>query len=53
MIEILDYILGDFWHFLGVAVLMFIPATWRLINVDVTLWTVKPTDLKTQEDDNE
>lgn len=53
MKEILEFVFSDAWKFLGVVILMFIPATWRLINVDVTLWTVKPTDLKTQEDDNE
>lgn len=53
MKEILEFIFSDAWHFLGIIVMLFIPATWRLINVDVTLLAVKPEDLeKVQKDED-
>lgn len=54
MKELLEFALSDVWHFLGIVILMFIPATWRLINVDVTLLSGRIEDLKGVEknDDN-
>lgn len=52
--ESLEFALSDVWHFLGTMILMFIPATWRLINVDVTLFGGRIEDLKgvNKNDDN-
>lgn len=53
MKELLEFIFSDAWHFLGVLVMLFIPATWRLINVDVTLLAVKPEDLNGVQEDED
>lgn len=53
MKEILEFVFSDPWRFLGIVILMFIPSTWRLINVDVTLLAVKPEDLKKVGEDED
>jgi len=51
--QILEFIFSSPWRFLGIVILMFIPASWRLINVDVTLLAMKPDDMNRLGDDND
>ena len=51
MIQVLEFIFSSPWRFLGILILMFVPATWRLINVDVTMLAMKPDEMKRLGDD--
>lgn len=46
MVGILEFIFADPWRFLGVVVMMLIISTWRLVDVDVTLFGGSIKDLK-------
>lgn len=51
--QILEFIFSSPWRFLGILILMFVPATWRLINVDVTMLAMKPDEMKRLGDDED
>ena len=49
MLEVLQYIFGDFWKFLGVCVFLMIFALWKPVEVNILNGFVKGED----EDDAE
>ena len=49
MLEVLQYIFGDFWRFLGVCVFLMIFALWKPVEVNILNGFVKGED----EDDAE
>lgn len=53
MVQVLEFIFSDVWHFLGVLVLMALVSTWHLINVDVTVIAGKIKDLSEMDGDEE
>lgn len=46
MREVLEFVLGDFWHFLGVCILMGIVALWKPVEINVLngYWKGKKDD---------
>lgn len=46
LVAVLEFIYSDAWHFLGTIVMMLIISTWRLVDVDVTLFGGSIKDLK-------
>ena len=49
MLEVLQYIFGDFWRFLGVCVFLMIFALWKPVEINILNGFVKGED----EDDAE
>ena len=50
LVAVLEFIYSDAWHFLGTIVMMLIISTWRLVDVDVTMFGDSIKDLKEMSD---